>query len=157
MPCSTPPRVRRQCWSRSPACWRRFAPAPPPPAPPRTRTMPSRQAVVLAALGLLCLPPAARAADWPTWRHDAARSAASPQELPARLHLQWVRVYPALTPAWPDQPKLQFDAAYEPVVAGNTLFVASSRTDSVTALDTATGAERWRFHADGPVRFAPTV
>jgi outer membrane protein assembly factor BamB len=101
--------------------------------------------------------PAARAADWPTWRHDAARSAASPQQLPARLHLQWIRVYPPLTPAWPDQPKLQFDAAYEPVVAGKSLFVASSRTDSVTALDIATGAERWRFFADGPVRFAPAV
>jgi outer membrane protein assembly factor BamB len=111
----------------------------------------------LACLGLLYLAPAAQAADWPTWCHDAARTAASPQELPARLHLQWVRVYPPLRPAWPDQPKLQFDATYEPVVAGNTLFVASSRTDSVTALDTATGAQRWRFHADGPVRFAPAV
>jgi outer membrane protein assembly factor BamB len=114
-------------------------------------------AALLACLGLLYLAPTARAADWPTWRHDSARSAASPQELPARLHLQWVRVYPPLKPAWPDQPKLQFDASYEPVVAGKTLFVASSRTDSVTALDTATGAERWRFHADGPVRFAPAV
>jgi outer membrane protein assembly factor BamB len=119
--------------------------------------MPLCRAAVLAALGLLCLSPVARAADWPTWRHDAARSAASPQELPARLHLQWVRAYPALTPAWPDQPKLQFDTIYEPVVAGKTLFVGSSRTDRVTALDTATGAEKWHFHTDGPVRFAPAV
>ncbi len=119
--------------------------------------MPSRFAAVLAVLGLLCLPPAARAADWPIWRHDAARSASSPQDLPARLCLQWVRSYPTLTPAWPDQPKLQFDTVYEPVVAGKTLYVGSSRTDSVTALDTATGAEKWRFHADGPVRFAPAV
>ena len=28
-------------------------------------------------------------------------------------------------------------------------------TDSVTALDSETGEERWTFFADGPVRFAP--
>src|SRR5258708_18139741 len=33
--------------------------------------------------------------------------------------------------------------------------VGSSRTDSVTAYDTRTGEQRWRFLADGPVRFAP--
>ncbi len=87
----------------------------------------------------------------------ASRSAASPQVLPAKLHLQWVREFPPLTPAWPDQPAMQFDAAYEPIVVGKTLFVASSRTDSVTALDATTGMERWCFHADGPVRFAPTA
>src|SRR4029450_661397 len=99
-------------------------------------------------LALALTPSPARAADWPTWRYDAGRTASSPQELPARLYLQWVREYPPLKPAWPDQPKLRFDTAYEPVVLGNTLFVGSSRTDSVTALDTATGAERWRFLAD---------
>jgi outer membrane protein assembly factor BamB len=119
--------------------------------------LPRHAAAPLACLGLLYLLPVLRAADWPTWRRDMTRSSASPQQLPARLHLQWVRVYPPLTPAWPDQPKLQFDTVYEPVVAGKTLFIGSSRTDSVTALDTATGTERWRFHADGPVRFAPTV
>jgi outer membrane protein assembly factor BamB len=35
------------------------------------------------------------------------------------------------------------------------VFVSSSRNDSVTALDAASGAEKWRFHAGGPVRFAP--
>jgi outer membrane protein assembly factor BamB len=83
-------------------------------------------------------------------------TAASP-ELPAQLHLQWVRDYPQLAPAWPDQPKLQFDAAYSPVVLGKTLFLSSSRTDSVTALDTDTGAEKWSFLTDGPVRFAPVA
>jgi hypothetical protein len=28
----------------------------------------------------------------------------------------------------------------------------SSRTDSLTALDAATGVVRWRFHAGGPLR-----
>jgi hypothetical protein len=38
-------------------------------------------------------------------------------DLPLELHLQWVRHLPPLKPAWPDQPKLQFDEAYEPVPA----------------------------------------
>ena len=95
--------------------------------------------------------------DWPMWRYDANRSAASPEELAAELHLQWVREYPPLEPAWPDEPRMRFDAGYEPIVMGKTMFVGSSRNDSVTALDTDTGAEKWRFYADGPVRFAPVA
>lgn len=104
---------------------------------------------------LLAVP--ARAADWPMWRYDGNRSAASPESLPADLHLMWTRDYPALKPAWPDQAKMQFDAAYEPIIAGKRLFIGSPWTDSVTAIDTETGNELWRFHADGPVRFAPVV
>ncbi|HWG42006.1 MAG TPA: PQQ-binding-like beta-propeller repeat protein [Gemmataceae bacterium] len=81
---------------------------------------------------------------------------AAPASVPA-LYPHWVRAYPPLRPAWPDQPRLPFDAAYHPVVHGSTLFVASSRNDCVTALDAATGAEKWHFAADGPVRFAPVV
>src|SRR5262245_6453806 len=103
-----------------------------------------RAAATLLGLSLSWLLAApAPAADWPMWRHDAGRSNASPAELPRQLHLQWVREYPPLKPAWPDQPKMQLDAAYEPVVLGQTMFVGSSCTDSVTALDTATGAEKW--------------
>src|SRR5438876_7585954 len=89
-------------------------------------------------------------ADWPTDRHDAGRSAATDQELAATLFLQWSRELPPLTPAWPDQPAMQFDAAYNPVVLGKTLFVGSPRHDSVVALDAQTGAERWTFTTDGP-------
>ena len=98
-------------------------------------------------------------ADWPQWRCDARRSATSTQILPDKLHLQWVRQYPALRPAFWQvrQGRLQFDLGYEPVAAGKTLFVGSSRNDSVAALDTDTGRERWRFYADGPVRLAPAV
>jgi outer membrane protein assembly factor BamB len=103
-------------------------------------------------------PPGGRdrgADDWPMSRHDARRSGASPRGLPARLRLLWTRDFPPLEPAWPDQPKLQFDAVYDPIVLDRTLFVGSPKTDTVTALDTETGAEKWRFHADGPIRFAP--
>jgi len=37
------------------------------------------------------------------------------------------------------------------------MFVPSMVNDSVTALDTETGEQRWRFFAEGPVRFAPVA
>ncbi len=52
---------------------------------------------------------------------------------------------------------MRFDASYEPVVLGKTLFVPSMVTDSVTAFDTQTGEQRWQFFAEGPVRFAPVA
>jgi outer membrane protein assembly factor BamB len=114
---------------------------------------------VLVCLGLFStlLPATAGAADWPMERHDARRSASSPQELTATLSLQWVRHDPPLRPAWPDQPMMQFDAVYSPIVHGKTMLVGSPRDDSITALDTETGAEVWKFFTDGPVRFAPAA
>jgi outer membrane protein assembly factor BamB len=111
----------------------------------------------IGAILTLSIPAAAVAADWPMWRYDPQRTAASPQVLPATLHLQWARDYPPLAPAWPDQEKMQFDVAYEPVAVGHTLFLSSSRHDCIRALDTRSGQERWTFYADGPVRFAPVV
>ncbi len=95
--------------------------------------------------------------DWPQWRYDARRTAAAPQELPAQLRLLWKRVLPPPKPAFPQDNRLRFDASYEPVVMGKTLFVPSMTTDTVTAFDTETGAVRWTFFADGPVRFAPVA
>ncbi len=108
----------------------------------------------LVALSASCL----LAGDWPQWRYDAGRGAASPDELPQDLHLQWVRQLPQPRPAWPDsQPWLQFDLSYSPVAAGKRLVVPSMITDSVTAYDTQTGQQQWRFYAGGPVRLAPIL
>jgi outer membrane protein assembly factor BamB len=68
-----------------------------------------------------------------------------------------VRQLPPQRPAWPDQPLLQGDAVHQPVLHGTTVLLASSRSDSLVALDVATGKERWRFVADGPFRFPPAV
>ncbi len=111
---------------------------------------------VLAAVVCLLSPPA-RAGDWPQFRCDAGRTAASPHALPAALQLRWTRTLPAPRPAFPGEIRLAFDASYEPVVLGDTMFVPSMVTDCVTALDVETGAERWRFIAEGPVRFAPVA
>ncbi len=108
------------------------------------------------AVGLLiALCDTIRAGDWPTWRYDANRSGATPDALPAKLRLQWVREYAPTTPAWPDQAKMQFDIVREPVVAGRTMYFNSSRYDAVRAIDTRTGVEKWTRFADGPIRFAP--
>lgn len=98
-----------------------------------------------------------RAGDWPQYRYDAGRTAACPEQLPETLHLDWIRELPEPRPAFPGEVRLQYDASYEPVVLGSTLFLPSMISDSVTALDTETGAERWRFFCEGPVRFAPVV
>ena len=94
------------------------------------------------------------------WRCDAQRSATTPDELPEELHLEWTRAYPKLQPAWEDvvnQDRMPFDCCYEPIVAGDTLYFGSNRNDRVTALDTRTGEEKWRFYADAPIRFPPVV
>jgi len=98
-----------------------------------------------------------QASDWPQWRHDASRTGSSDEALADELHLAWVRELPAPKPAYPKYPRLCFDGSYEPVVLGKTMFVPSMVTDSVTALDTETGEEKWEFFTDGPVRFAPVA
>ena len=58
--------------------------------------------IVLWLLPGVCALQAAEtgASDWPMWRYDANRSAATPHELPSTLHLQWVRTYPPREQAW---------------------------------------------------------
>jgi len=97
------------------------------------------------------------AADWPQFRFGANRRAASPETLPEVLHLQWSREFAKPDPAFPGEVRLRYDATYEPVVMGGTIFVPSMVTDTVTALDTETGKVRWRFFTGGPVRFAPVA
>jgi outer membrane protein assembly factor BamB len=96
-------------------------------------------------------------ADWPMWRYDASRTASSPEELPADLHLHWWRDEPRPVPAWPEDSRLWFDANYEPVVSGGVLVFGSAQTYSVTALDTESGEVRWRYFTEGAVRLAPVV
>lgn len=123
------------------------------------RHRPGSALCVAVALLLTC-GLAARGGDWPMWRHDPGRTAATQEALPEPLHLLWVRKLPALEPAWPhhaDEGTLTFDVSYKPVVMGRQLFVGSSASHSLTAMDTETGAIRWRFYADGPIRFAPVA
>ena len=116
--------------------------------------------IILAAFLLAAIVPLSfvHAGDWPMWRHDAARTGATPDALPAALHLQWSLELPRPHPAWRgEQDKLQFDRSYEPIAIGKLLIVPSMVRGSVTAYDTDTAEMRWRFYADGPVRFAPAA
>ena len=100
----------------------------------------------------------AQADDWADVgrRPDAQRRRAL--ELPPTLHLSWTLKLREPDPAWhSNQDRVQFDRMYEPVVAGKRMFVGSMVSDRVTAYDTDTGRELWRFFADGPVRLAPAV
>ncbi|NLY02104.1 MAG: PQQ-binding-like beta-propeller repeat protein [Rhodopirellula sp.] len=121
----------------------------------RTRFARLFQPALLTVVCLLTAP--ARAGDWPQFRYDTGRTAASPHELPASLQLRWSRTLPTPRPAFPRELRLAYDASYEPVVLGHTMFVPSMVTDSVTAIDTETGNSLWRFFAEGPVRFAPVA
>ncbi len=99
--------------------------------------------------------------DWPAWRYDAARSAATAHTLPEKMHLQWIHHLPRQQKAWEEDiglnPGLQFDVAYQPVVADGILYFASTVNDSVTALNADDGEVLWRHYAEAPVRFAPVV
>lgn len=115
---------------------------------------------VVAGFALACA--SARAADWPAYGHDFARSCVTGEALPTPLSLQWT--HKALLPprpAWPEPGReahrLAFDYAFEAVAAGGTVFFGSSADHKVYALDLATGAEKWSFFTGGPVRFAPAV
>ena len=112
----------------------------------------------ILSLATLLIATPLSAADWPMWRHDPGRTATTAEELPAsgKLTPLWSRQLPEPAPAYRDA-RLQFDASYEPIVLGKQLFVGSNRDDSVTAFDTDSGKQLWKFFADGPVRFAPVA
>lgn len=93
--------------------------------------------------------------DWPMWRFDHNRSASTPEQLSEKLYLQWQVQYSPRVPVWDDplnQDLMQFDRIFEPIVAGNRIFLGFNDQDKVIALDINTGRELWHFYTDGPVR-----
>ncbi|MBN2508520.1 MAG: PQQ-binding-like beta-propeller repeat protein [Verrucomicrobia bacterium] len=102
------------------------------------------------------------AGDWPTYRHDLARSGVTSEALPLPLYLQWRHVpRHAPQPAWPEPGRelnrLDFDHAHGVTAAGGLVLFGSSADHAVVALEARTGGERWRFFTEGPVRFSPTI
>ncbi len=104
---------------------------------------------------------AASAEDWPTDRHDVARSCVSSERVAPRLSEHWAFRSLPPQPSWPatqwNEAKAVFDRAYHVAIAGDTLFFGSSADGKVYALDAATGDLRWTFFTGGPIRVAPTV
>lgn len=118
--------------------------------------MPTRPFITTLLFLLPAFTSSIGASDWPMYRRDAGRRGITPDTVPANPQLSWSRNLPPLTPAFQDN-RLQFDAGYEPVVVGQTLLLTSSLSNSLTAYDTRTGKEIWKFCTNGPIRFAPAV
>ncbi|MBM4050290.1 MAG: hypothetical protein FJ279_34780, partial [Planctomycetes bacterium] len=102
------------------------------------------------------------AEDWPAFQHDAARTGVSAERLSFPLEKKWAyQPNQPPMPSWPEPGKelhrMDFDHAFQPVAAGGRVYFASSADDTLRALDAATGELVWRFTANGPIRFAPTL
>jgi len=118
--------------------------------------------LLVAVAPMLPAPGSARAADWPTYRHDNARSGVTEERLELPLRERWVFESPA-RPArgWSDYrrnaAKILYDDAFHVVSAGNSAFFCSSAENKVYCLDAETGRVRWAFYTGAPPRLAPTV
>ncbi len=117
---------------------------------------------ILICLVIAIAFPIADAADWPTYRHDGARSGVTSEQLAPPLSQEWVFISKdAPEPAWPkpaeELPRMHFDDAYYVAVAGKSVYFGSSMDNKVYSLDAATGKVRWTTFTEGPIRLAPTV
>ena len=81
--------------------------------------------------------------DWPTYRHDPARSGRTTVAVPTELGEAWQTTIGGKLSAV--------------TVAGGTLLVASVDTHTVHALDAGTGERLWQFTAGGRVDSPPTI
>ncbi len=98
-----------------------------------------------------------RAAEWPTYRADGARSGYTAEALPGDLVLRWKHVAMAPRPAWPSSSRVTYDFAPQPIIASGLVLIGSSADDRVVALEAGSGRVVWDFFAGGPIRFAPVA
>jgi len=82
--------------------------------------------------------------DWPTYRADNRRNAASPTQIPAEVRL-----------AWQYQPS-QTTFAAAPVTAGGLTFLTGS-DGVVRAMDAGGGQCRWKGYTGGRIYYPPAI
>ncbi|MHC4200395.1 MAG: outer membrane protein assembly factor BamB family protein, partial [Planctomycetota bacterium] len=82
--------------------------------------------------------------DWPTYRHDAARTGRASSVVPAALKKAW-------------EAELGAGELSSLVVAGGKVYVARIDEHTVCALDAETGEKLWTFTAGGRVDSPPTI
>ncbi len=109
------------------------------------------------------------AGDWPTYRHDIARSGITSEKLATPLALQWTFQPPfPPQPAWGDpkpEPvegylelrRMHFDDVFHTVSSGGAVYFGSSSDHKLYCLDAKTGQIRWTALTGGPIRLAPTI
>jgi len=132
--------------------------------------MSNHQTIALRSTFVLLLTTAiALASDWPTYRHDIARTGCAGESLETPLALQWEYAsmhVPATAWSAPAtrpregvimRDRVDFDDAFQVVASGGRLFFGSSIDDRVYALSADTGEEVWSFCTGGPIRLAPTI
>ncbi|MCA9127938.1 MAG: PQQ-binding-like beta-propeller repeat protein [Planctomycetales bacterium] len=119
--------------------------------------------IKLVLVGAVCVvlqPRRVVAEDWPMWRYDSHRSAASPNRIPSQLQLLWKRTFSSRKQAWDDPLNLDlmtYDRTFEPVVKDGRMFLGFNDQDKLLALEAATGRTLWTFYANGPIRMAPVA
>ncbi len=84
-----------------------------------------------------------RAGDWPTYRHDTARSGKATTRVGSELLLGWTAKLGATLTS--------------PVIAGNRMYLASTDDHRLHALDATTGKVLWQHTFDGRIDSPPTV
>ncbi len=127
------------------------------------------QLVATVILIVSSCPSLARADDWPTYRHDVARSGATAESLHMPLERQWTySAAAAPNRAWSGPEgrtvegndlydRVKFDDAIQVAVVGDRVFFGSSVDHVVYCLDASLGSVVWRFFTDAPIRLAPTI
>ena len=128
--------------------------------------------VLIFLFSSIVTPSVVFAEDWPTYLHDNFRSASSSEQLTFPLLQNWAYSTERVPlPAWNETPALQdfghgiygnksrvlYDRAFHVVVVRKSLYFGSSHSDKVVCLNINNGQQRWKFFAEGPIRFAPTV
>lgn len=107
--------------------------------------------------------------NWNSYLHDDHNTGVSSDSLAFPLQCTWTRKFQnPPQPAWPPpakqdyyngkrklEPLITYDRAFQPVVHGNMLFVASSANNSVSCIDTQNGEFIWKIYTAGPNRVAP--
>jgi outer membrane protein assembly factor BamB len=123
-----------------------FAALAPPSSTPRRKLDEAERLTLGPAFDTDPQPAAASAGseDWPTFRHDAARSGAVATVVPeTELRQTWsTRLGGNLSTS---------------VVADGRLYVASRDTHAVHALDAVSGQRLWSFTSGGPIDSPPTI
>jgi len=103
---------------------------------------------------------AARAEDWPAWRHDQNRSAVSSEKLTLPLQQAWVYKSRQLRAA-PNPAPQHYPAVCQytlPIsAAGDSLYFTSGIDGRIVCLNAENGAVRWEYLAGGGVNRVPTI